>query len=99
MQNNSYELVLQLVDNENFKSGAIDKVKIVITDQLVKPDYWVWDPYDPYLGSYSSMKFRLWLEFMTDDNIFFHNSSPFYFSMRLIAFCAPATSAIFSSAK
>ena len=34
MQNNSYELVLQLVDNENFKSGAIDKVKIVITDQL-----------------------------------------------------------------
>ena len=36
----------------------------MITDQLVKPDYWVWDPYDHYLGSYSSMKFRLWLEFM-----------------------------------
>lgn len=64
MQNNFYELVLQLVENKSFKPGAIDRVKIVITDQLVKPDYWVWDPYDHYLGNYSSMKFRLWLEFM-----------------------------------
>ena len=60
MQNNFYELVLQLVENESFKSGALDRVKIVITDQLVKPDYWVWDPYDHYLGNYSSMKFRIY---------------------------------------
>ena len=30
MQNNFYELVLQLVENESFKSGALDRVKIVI---------------------------------------------------------------------
>lgn len=62
MQSDSYELVLRLIENEYFKTGSIEQVKIVITDQLVKPDYWD-SYYDRYLKDYSAMKFRLWLEF------------------------------------
>ncbi len=64
MKDKSFELTLQLVDNEYFKAGPIDRVKIIITDQLVKPDWWSATLYNRYLGTYSTTKLRLWLEFM-----------------------------------
>ncbi len=64
MQNKSYDLVLQLVANDNFQVGPVDEIKITITDQLVRPDWWVYTPYERFLGTYSLMKLRLWLEFM-----------------------------------
>jgi len=64
MTTQSYDLVLQLVPNQNFKVGRVDKIKITITDKLVKPDWWVYYPYTRYFGTYSPTKLRLWLEFM-----------------------------------
>jgi hypothetical protein len=63
MKNASFVLTLQLVDNGIFKTGAIDLVKITITDKIVKPDWWDYT-YNRYLGAYSPTKLRLWLEFM-----------------------------------
>lgn len=64
MKEKTFELTLQLVENEYFKAGPTDRVKIMITDQLVKPDWWSATIYNRYLGTYSSTKLRLWLEFM-----------------------------------
>lgn len=64
MKSESFDLILQLLPNDNFKTGAIDVVKLTITDQLVKPDYWTYSPYNRYLGNYTALKYRLFLEFM-----------------------------------
>jgi len=64
MTNKSYSIVLQLVPNENFKIGPVDKVKITVTDQIVKPDWWTSSPYVRFLGTYSLTKLKLWFEFM-----------------------------------
>jgi hypothetical protein len=63
MKKSSVVLTLHLVNNDTFKTGAIDLVKINITDQIVKPDWWDYT-YNRYMGSYSPTKFRLWLEYM-----------------------------------
>lgn len=63
MKTKSYDLVLQLVDNKNFKVGPVGVIKINITDQLVKPNWWVYTPYVRFLGEYSPTKLLLWLEF------------------------------------
>jgi len=63
MKTKSFDLVLQLVDNENFKVGPIDLVVINISDHLVKPIWWVNTPYVRFLGAYSSTKLLLWFEF------------------------------------
>jgi hypothetical protein len=62
MKNTTFVLTLQLVDNGTFLPGAIDFVKISITDQIVKPDWWDYT-YNRYMGSYSPTKLRLWLEY------------------------------------
>ncbi len=64
MTSKSYDIVLQLVANENFRVGPVDRIKITVTDQLVKPDWWTSSPYIRYLGVYSPTKLKLWLEFM-----------------------------------
>lgn len=64
MKDASFDLILQLLPNDNFKTGAVDVIKLVVTDKLVKPDYWTWSPYERYLGSYTDTKYRLFLEFM-----------------------------------
>lgn len=64
MKTASYKLTLQLVENNKFKIGEVDKIQVSITDQLVKPDWWTSTVYKHYLGSYSSKKLLLWLEFM-----------------------------------
>jgi hypothetical protein len=64
MKTASYQLTLQLVENNKFKIGEVDKVQVSITDQLVKPDWWVSTVYGRFLGSYSPTKLLLWLEFM-----------------------------------
>lgn len=63
MKEKSLELTLQLIENEYFKVGPVSQVKIIITDQLVKPDWWTYT-YNRYMGNYSPTKLRLWLEFM-----------------------------------
>ncbi len=63
MKTKSFDLVLQLVDNENFKVGPIDIVVINISDYLVKPVWWVNTPYVTALGAYSPTKLLLWFEF------------------------------------
>lgn len=73
MQAKSYFLVLQLVSNDNFQVGPVDQIKITITDQLVKPDWWIYSPYERFLGIYSPTKLRLWLEFMKVED----GSNPF----------------------
>lgn len=64
MKTASYKLTLQLVENDKFKIGEVDKIQVSITDQLVKPDWWTSAVYKRYLGSYSPTKLLLWLEFM-----------------------------------
>lgn len=64
MKEKSFDLVLQLVSNDNFSVGPVDKIKVTITDQLVKPDWWVYSPHSKYLGTYSPTKLLLWMEFM-----------------------------------
>lgn len=64
MKSKSYVVTLQLVENGNFKVGPLDQIKIKISDQLVKPDWWVYTTYVRYLGTYSPTKLLLWLEFM-----------------------------------
>jgi hypothetical protein len=63
MKNTTFVLTLQLVGNGTFLPGATDLVKISITDQIVKPDWWDYT-YNRYMGSYSPTKLRLWLEYM-----------------------------------
>jgi len=63
MKTKSYDLVLQLVDNKNFKVGPSDLIKINISDHIVKPTWWVYAPYVRFLGEYSSTKLLLWFEF------------------------------------
>lgn len=73
MKDKSFELTLQLTDNDYFKAGPVNRVKIIVTDQLVKPDWWNYTVYDRYMGSYSPTKLRLWLEFMKVED----GSNPF----------------------
>lgn len=64
MKDSTYVLTLRLVDNGTFKVGTVAKVGIKINDQLVKPDYWVYTPYDRFFGSFTKTKFLLLLEYM-----------------------------------
>jgi hypothetical protein len=73
MKTKSYSLVLQLVENKNFKVGPADLIKINISDQLVKPDWWTSIPYVKFLGTYSPTKLLLWFEFTGVKN----GSNPF----------------------
>lgn len=64
MKTKTYTLKLAIRENSNFKPGPTDSITVSITDRLIKPNWWVYSPYDHYLGSYTATKLRLWLEFM-----------------------------------
>lgn len=64
MKTQTYTVTLAIEANDNFLPGVDDTMTVSITDRLVKPDWWVWSPYDRYLGDYTETKLRLWLEFM-----------------------------------
>lgn len=64
MTDSTYTMKLAIQENRNFKPGVTDTMTVSITDRLVKPDWWVYSPYNAYLGNYTETKLRLWLEFM-----------------------------------
>lgn len=57
-------LVLAIKANDHFLPGPVDTMRVVITDRIIKPDWWTYTVYDRYLGSYTELKLRLFLEFM-----------------------------------
>ena len=64
MKEGNDTLVLAVKANDNFLPGPVDTMKVVITDRIIKPDWWTYTVYDRYLGSYTEMKLKLFLEFM-----------------------------------
>lgn len=64
MKTESETLTLVIKADNNFQPGDVDTIRVLITDRIIKPDWWDYVLYDPYLGSYSELKFRLFLEFM-----------------------------------
>lgn len=64
MKSDSEVLTLVIKADENFLPGEVDTIRINITDRIIKPDWWAYNPHDNFLGSYSELKLRLFLEFM-----------------------------------
>lgn len=63
MKTATFNLVLKIEDNENFKPGHLPLVKVMVSDRLIKPEWWL-ASHNRFLGNYSDLKCRLWLEFM-----------------------------------
>ena len=59
----TYDLVLKIEENENFKVGNQPNVKLLVSDRIIKPEWWL-ASHNNLLGTFSETKFRLWLEFM-----------------------------------
>ncbi len=64
MKTGNDTLVLAVKANDHFLPGPVDTMKVVITDRIIKPDWWTYTVYDRYLGSYTELKLKLFLEFM-----------------------------------
>lgn len=63
MKTATYNIAFKIEDNENFKSGQEPIGKILVSDRLIKPEWW--DAYHVrLLGTYSNLKCLLWLEYM-----------------------------------
>lgn len=57
-------LVLAIAPNASFQPGVVDTLTITISDRIVKPDYWDWNYESYFLGTFTTTKLLLWLEFM-----------------------------------
>lgn len=63
MKDDSKILTLVVRPDDNFLPGDVDTVRVSITDRIIKPDWWIYSPHNMYLGSYTELKLRLFLEF------------------------------------
>lgn len=63
MKTATYAVVFKIEDNENFKPGQEPIAKVLVSDRLIKPEWWV-AQHVRILGAYSNLKCLLWLEYM-----------------------------------
>ena len=63
MKTATYTIAFKIEDNENFKSGQQPIAKVLVSDRLIKPEWWV-AQHVRLLGTYSNLKCLLWLEYM-----------------------------------
>lgn len=62
MNDTSYTLGLEIVNNSYYKYGPNNKVVITFSNKLEKPEWWYTDP-TANIGYYTQRKLALWFEF------------------------------------
>lgn len=63
LKEKEYKIVLNIGENDNYKLGEEDhiKAKILINDMPSKPDWWDYTITKSYLGTYSNVKYQLFI--------------------------------------
>ena len=62
MNDTSYTLGLEIIDNQYYKHGPNNKVILTFSNRLEKPEWWYTDR-STNIGYYTQRKLALWLEF------------------------------------